>query len=128
MVLTYGDVILSNNIGIEKILKYYKNDGFFIAIDDFGTGHAGYKLLYDATPNVLKIDRYFIQEIQNNTKKKILLKSIVNLSLELGIEVIAEGVETKEEFIASQDIGCHYIQGYYIEKPILETDKIKENY
>ncbi len=119
---------LSSSISIEKVLKYYKNDGFFIAIDDFGTGYAGYKLLYDATPDVIKIDRYFIQEIQQNIKKKILLKSIINLSLQLGIKVIAEGVETKEEYLVCQDIGCHYVQGYYLQRPTLHINEIKDNY
>ena len=119
---------LTTRIGIEKVLKYYKNDGFSIAIDDFGTGYAGYKLLYDATPSIIKIDRYFIQNIEQNIKKKILLKSIISLSSQLGIKVLAEGVETKEEFLVCKDIGCHYIQGYFIQKPTLNTKKIENSY
>lgn len=113
---------------IENILKHYRDDDFLIAIDDFGSGYAGYQLLYDATPHVIKIDRYFIQDIDSDLKKKILLKSIVNLSLQLGIKVIAEGVETQDEFLVCKEVGCHFIQGYFIQRPTLNTQEIHNDY
>ena len=119
---------VSTNIGMEKILKYYKNDGFHIAIDDFGTGYSGYKLLYNTTPNIIKIDRYFIQNIEQDLKKKILLKSIINLSLQLGIKVLAEGVETEEEYLVCQEVGCHFIQGYYLQRPTIHITNLQNNY
>lgn len=119
---------ISKDCNLEKIIAHYKEEKFCIAIDDFGVGFSGYKLLYDSTPNIVKIDRFFIQEIQNYNKKKIMFKSISNLAMQLGIKVIAEGVETKEEFLTCKDIGCHFIQGYLIQKPTTDVKEIAGEY
>lgn len=116
------------NANFEKTLLHYKNEHFCIAIDDFGIGYSGYKLLYDATPNIIKIDRFFLQDIQNEIKKQLMLRSITNLAIQLGILVIAEGVETKAELLMCKDIGCHLVQGYLIQKPTTKTAEIFQEY
>jgi len=119
---------ISSSINIEEIMNHYKNENFCIAIDDFGMGYSGYKLLYNITPNIIKIDRFFLHNIQKDIKKQLMLRSITNLAIQLGIRVIAEGVETKEELLMCKDIGCHLVQGYLIQRPTCDTQEIAQEY
>jgi diguanylate cyclase (GGDEF)-like protein len=119
---------ISSECSMEKILKHYKDENFCIAIDDFGIGYSGYKLLYDSTPDVIKIDRFFLTDIEKDVKKKLMVRSITHLAIQLGIKVIAEGVETKEELLVCRDIGCHLVQGYLIQRPTTNTDEISKKY
>ena len=119
---------LEKHSGMDKVLQHYQNENYLVAIDDFGTGYAGYKLLFDATPEVIKIDRYFLQDIQKDMKKRLMVKSITHLAIQLGIQVVAEGIETKEEYLTCKDIGCHFVQGYFVQKPTLITHEILQNY
>lgn len=119
---------ISDTCSIEKALSHYRDENFCIAIDDFGTGYSGYKLLFDSTPDIIKIDRYFLQDIDKSMKKQLMFRSITNLAIQLGIQVIAEGVETKEEFLTCKEIGCHLVQGYLVQYPTQNTQEIKEYY
>ena len=119
---------ISSECNLENILKHYKDENFCIAIDDFGVGYSGYKLLYDSTPNLIKIDRFFLQGIEKNSKKKLLVRNITNLAIQLGIKVVAEGVETKEELLTVKELGCHLIQGYLIQRPTKNIDDILDVY
>lgn len=98
-------------------LNFYKSQGYQIAIDDFGTGFSGFKLLYGSEPNFIKIDRFFISELESNNKKKLFVSKMVELANSLGVKIIAEGVETKEEFFTCKDLGCAYVQGFFVQKP-----------
>ncbi len=119
---------ISTEFDLEKILQHYKSEDFSIAIDDFGVGYSGYKLFYDSTPDIIKIDRFFLQSIEKNMKKKLMVRSITHLAIQLGIKVIAEGVETKAEYLTCKDIGCHLAQGYLIQKPTKNTHEILKEY
>lgn len=119
---------ISSDCNMEKILMHYKNERFCIAIDDFGVGYSGYKLLYDSAPNMIKIDRFFLTDIEKDIKKKIMVRNITHLAIQLGIKVIAEGVETKEELLTCKDIGCHLVQGYLIQRPTTNTKDILNIY
>lgn len=113
---------------MQTIMQHYKDENYSIAIDDFGIGHSGYKLLYDVKPDILKIDRFFLQAVHKDPKKQIMLKSITSLAIKLGVQVIAEGVETKEELLICRKVGCHFIQGYFVQRPTLKTKKILKKY
>lgn len=91
--------------------------GFKLAIDDFGVGHAEMKLLCDFPVDYLKIDRHFVSEIDNNPRKRHLVKNIVSIAHTLGIRVIAEGIETEAEFLACREYGVDLVQGYFIARP-----------
>lgn len=119
---------LSGEHSIEKIIRHYKDEHFCIAIDDFGVGYSGYKLLYDTTPNLIKIDRFFLKDIEKDLKKKLMVRNITHLAIQLGIKVIAEGVETKAELLTCKEIGCHLVQGYLVQKPILNVNEIVQEY
>ena len=119
---------ISDNSSMERVLAHYRDENFFVAIDDFGTGYAGFKLLFDSTPDIVKIDRYLLQNIDKSMKKQLMLRSITNLSIQLGIQVLAEGVETKEEFFTCKDIGCHLVQGYFVQHPTQSCAEIENEY
>ena len=119
---------LDGRYDMQKIMQHYKDENYCIAIDDFGVGYSGYKLLYDIKPDILKIDRFFLQDIHKHPKKKIMLRSITHLAIQLGIQVVAEGVETREELLVCRDIGCHLVQGYFIQKPTINISEISSQY
>lgn len=119
---------ISNPLVFEEILQHYKKENYSIAVDDFGVGASGYQMLYRSTPDIIKIDRFFVDSICKDMKKKILVKSIVTLAKELGIYVIAEGVETEGEMLVCKELGCHLTQGYFVQRPTCNVLDIKDQY
>lgn len=110
------------------IVRQVKDRGLRIALDDFGAGFSGLQVLYQAEPDYMKIDRFFIDGIENDSKKRLFVSTVVSLSHTLGIEVIAEGIETEEAFHVCRDIGCDYVQGFLIQRPTLEIAEIRRRY
>lgn len=111
-----------------NLMKHYHNAGYCVAIDDFGIGQSGFKMLYHATPNMIKIDRFFLMDIDTDPKKKLLARNMVQLSTLMGCRVIAEGVETEAEFLVCKEIGCHLVQGYFIARPSCECSLLRLQY
>lgn len=100
-----------------KILQEIKKLGVSIALDDFGTGYSSLNYLTKLPIDVLKIDRSFVIDLMNNPKSKCIVENIINLSHQLGIEVVAEGVEEKSQVEYLKSILCDVVQGYYFSKP-----------
>lgn len=100
-----------------QILREYKRCGFKTAIDDFGAGYAGMKLLSDFQPDIIKIDMDLIRNVDTNRPRQAIVRSLVVLCKELGIQVVAEGIETNEERDFLQDAGIRLMQGYLFAKP-----------
>lgn len=100
-----------------KILEEIKSLGVSIALDDFGTGYSSLNYLTRLPIDVLKIDRSFVVDLINNPKSKCIVETIINLSHQLGIEVVAEGVEDKLQVDYLRTILCDVVQGYYYSKP-----------
>ncbi len=119
---------LKDPSSVTTMVNRYKQEGFDIAIDDFGTGVSGLQLLYYAESNFIKLDRFFINSIQNDGKKRLFCSSIINMSHIMGMKVIAEGLETKEEYLTCKDIGVDLLQGYFVQKPKVEIEKIQSRY
>ncbi len=115
-------------INIKYIFDDYKKQSFKIAIDDFGTGFSGFEFLYHFEPDFIKIDRFFISNIHSDSKKRLFLSYLVNISHMMGISVIAEGIETENEYYFCKSIGCDLIQGYMIEKPFKNLSLFKSKY
>ncbi|WP_428026215.1 GGDEF domain-containing protein [Arcobacter sp.] len=111
-----------------EMIKTYKSSDFCIAIDDFGIGVSGLKLLYFSQANIIKIDRFFISNINTDSKKKLFCSSIINMAHTMGMKVVAEGVETLKEFYTCKNIGADFIQGYFVQKPTVNVDEIKPIY
>jgi diguanylate cyclase (GGDEF)-like protein len=109
-------------------LERIKGHGLNIAIDDFGVGYSGLQLLYRVEPDYIKVDRYFIEGIHEDNRKRFLLSHIVDIARLLGISVIAEGVETDREFLACKELGCDLIQGYLVQYPTPDLATLSIHY
>ena len=113
---------------LSTMLQRYKQSGYSIAIDDFGIGVSGLKLLYFSEANIIKIDRFFISNIDQDSKKKLFCSSIIDMAHIMGMQVIAEGVETQKEFYTCKDIGADFIQGFLVQKPTKNINEIQPIY
>jgi EAL domain-containing protein (putative c-di-GMP-specific phosphodiesterase class I) len=100
------------------ILEKLKSLGLRTSIDDFGTGYSSMAYLKRFPVDQLKIDREFICELPNDSDDAILTATMIKLANSLGMEALAEGVETKEQVEFLRDHGCRYVQGYYYSKPL----------
>ncbi|MEA5552599.1 EAL domain-containing protein [Anabaena cylindrica UHCC 0172] len=114
--------IIDNQVNANKTLEDLQNLGVRLYIDDFGTGYSSLSRLYELPLDVLKIDRSFVQKLDCSSGNHI-VQAIANLAHNLGLEVIAEGVETVEQMKKLQLIGCNQGQGYFFARP-LETHEI----
>jgi diguanylate cyclase len=92
--------------------------GVKVAIDDFGTGYSSFAMLRDFTVDRLKIDASFVDGIDQSLRQQHLVRAIVSLANGLGIETVAEGVETEAAWLTLADLGCDIAQGMLICKPI----------
>jgi EAL domain-containing protein (putative c-di-GMP-specific phosphodiesterase class I) len=95
--------------------------GLHIAIDDFGTGYSSLAYLRRFPIDTLKIDRSFIMDIPSDSGSMAIAQAIIAMAQKLGIEVTAEGVETREQFQFLLEHGCDQIQGYYFSRPLDEA-------
>ncbi len=105
-----------------SILQQIKNLGIKLSMDDFGTGYSSLNSLHQLPIDILKIDRSFVKNLSGNSDKVSLIRTIVNLAQNLRMDVIAEGVETKEEQAILTELNCEYGQGYLFSKPISSND------
>lgn len=117
-----------------NILNSVKKRGIKVAIDDFGSGFSGLEMFYHANPDYIKFDRFMINEIDKDIKKKILCTHVISLSKSLGVMTIAEGVETVNELNICSELGFDMVQGYVLQKPVMsieeishENETVKEN-
>ena len=101
-----------------KILENLREAGFIVEMDDFGSGYSSLNMLKDMPVDVLKLDMAFLNKARDDEKAHTILRSIISLSGDLGIESLAEGVETVEQYRMLADMGCSLFQGYYFAKPM----------
>lgn len=100
------------------LLRKIKDLGVVISVDDFGTGYSSLSYLKNFPIDVLKIDQSFIRDLFKNEKDAAITSSIIHLGQSLGMEVVAEGVETKQQVEFLTKANCHKAQGYYYAKPV----------
>ncbi len=118
------EIEITENVAIRNIkavaekLDALKNVGVKIAIDDFGAEYASFGYIKDLPVDIVKIDKSFIDEIGCNPKAEAILVTMVSLAKNLGIQLIAEGVETEKQLSFLTSIGCNVIQGFYCYKPM----------
>lgn len=124
----YLELELTESILIEKVdrsmleLNVLKAIGVQIAIDDFGTGYSSLSYLQKFPFDVLKIDRCFIHNIDKNTKNSAITTAIISMAHQLGLKVIAEGVETSTELAFLSEHNCDIVQGFLFSKPIKASE------
>ena len=102
--------------------------GGHLALDDFGQGYSRLRLIHELDPQYVKVDRYFIADVQSEPKKRLFLSRMVDVLHVFGIRMIAEGVETEEEFRTCKDLGFDMVQGYLIQKPTADLDHVLSVY
>ncbi len=102
---------------LQKFIQTYRDYGFLIALDDVGAGHSNLNRIPLLKPDILKVDRYLVQNISNDFYKQEVFKSLVALARKIGALVLAEGVETEEEAFFVMELGVDLIQGFYFSKP-----------
>jgi len=112
---------------LKNILAYYRNKGYQIALDDVGEGYSNLNMLISLKPNIIKVDRAIIENIDKDEFKQSVYKALYMLAKENGIEVLAEGVENIFELEMVESIGVDYIQGYYFAKPSAEPIRKLKN-
>jgi len=122
--VTEGTLITKEEMAIE-FLYNFKKLGVKIAIDDFGTGYSSLSYLKNLPIDKLKIDKSFVDNITDDLKDLAIMKAVIELAKSLNLELIAEGVETKEQKEILQKNGCSNIQGYYYSKPLSVEDMEK---
>ncbi|HKM22350.1 MAG TPA: EAL domain-containing protein [Lachnospiraceae bacterium] len=115
---------ITENLFIDDVTELFKQmnrlkeAGFVIQMDDFGSGYSSLNMLRKAPVDVLKIDRFFLDEIMSTERGKIIVETSVRMAKQLGLIVVAEGVETKEQLEFLRGVNCDTAQGFYFSKPV----------
>lgn len=119
----------NNNIAnLTNMLEIYSERDFQIATDNFSTIFSNVYKLFETKINVFKISSFFIRGISSDKKKEKFVKGMIDIMHSLGVKVIAQSVETVEEFGIIKKLGCSMIQGYYLAYPTTDINKIKKKY
>ena len=101
-----------------KTLGELRNAGFIVEMDDFGSGYSSLNLLKDMPVDVLKIDMKFLSRTEDVLRAHTIVRNIINLSDDLGISALTEGVETENQYHILSEMGCRMFQGFYFSKPV----------
>ncbi len=112
------DVMIDRSSRVVEHLHQLQEMGVRIAIDDFGTGYSSLSYLRDLPVDILKIDMSFVRRIHEDPTALAIARAIVSVGHDLGLQVVAEGVETEPQFAKLREIGCDVIQGYYTGRPV----------
>ena len=105
---------------LAQILREYKRCGLLTAIDDFGAGYAGLTLLADFQPDLVKIDMGLIRGVDSSTPRQAIVRGLMRVCDDLGVQVIAEGIETAGERDFLLDAGVRLMQGYLFCRPVFQ--------
>ena len=110
--------LLTNPARARSVLEQLAQAGVHVSIDDFGQGQTSLGYLADLPISELKIDRAFVTGMANDRVRTAIAQSVVDLGHNLGMRVVAEGVETAADLAAVRDLGCDLAQGYHIARPM----------
>lgn len=119
--------LVTDNQHLKNIVETYRGHGFKTALDDFGSGYAGLSLLADFQPDIIKIDRKLIENVDKDKARQAIIAGLMTTARALGIQVVAEGVERREELAAVDVLGITLIQGFLFARPsdrLLRDDEI----
>ena len=123
-------VVMENIESATNMLKQLRDFGVESSIDDFGTGYSSLSYLHRFPSSTLKVDRSFISGMCEQRENLEIIRTIIMLARNLGMTIVAEGVETKEQMTQLRALGCEYVQGYYFSKPMpaaIATEFIHKN-
>jgi diguanylate cyclase (GGDEF)-like protein/PAS domain S-box-containing protein len=110
--------LLKKRFSIATVLTHLQDLGMHICLDDFGTGYSSLSYLHSFPIHTLKIDRTFISRMGSDAQSAAIVQTILTLAHHLGMDVVAEGVESAQQFFDLRTLGCEYAQGYFLSKPL----------
>lgn len=102
---------------LNQALDHYRGLGFRVALDDLGSGYSSLRLWTELLPDYIKIDKHFVRNVHKSKVKQSFVRGLMEISAGSNCRLIAEGVETREEFEFLSGVGVNYLQGYYFAKP-----------
>ena len=117
--------LVNNFDDMIKKMQQLRDKNYNVALDDFGTGFSSLNYLVELPVQVLKIDRSFVSDITENNKQRKMVEVVLNIAENLDLSTVAEGIETKEQLLVIEEMGVHYIQGYYFSKPVPEVEALE---
>ena len=103
---------------ISRVVDELHQEGYTIEMDDFGSGYSSLNMLADVPMDVLKMDMSFVRKLRHNNRQETLIKLIIDVASDLGMKVVAEGVEDQDQVDFLKSVHCDIIQGYYFSKPL----------
>ncbi|MBF0532804.1 MAG: EAL domain-containing protein [Candidatus Omnitrophica bacterium] len=115
-------LVMDKSLSAGEVIKQFHQAGIRLSIDDFGTGYSSLSYLKKYPLNTLKIDRSFIRDLTKDATNAALCTAMIGMSQGLGLTVVAEGVESVEQFEFLRAKGCNCFQGFYFSKPILPEE------
>ncbi|MGL1892816.1 MAG: EAL domain-containing protein [Spirochaetaceae bacterium] len=115
-------ILIGNFNFAAKTISKLRSEGFRFALDDFGTGYSSLTYLKKLEIDVIKIDRAFVQDINNNKNDVALVEAILSLANNFNMGIVVEGVEETKQLKLLTSMGCTYFQGYYFSKPLPAND------
>jgi EAL domain-containing protein (putative c-di-GMP-specific phosphodiesterase class I) len=107
-----------------EVLRALKGIGVSLAIDDFGTGYSSLSYLQRFPLDILKVDKSFVDELGDNAEGEAIVLAVINLAHALGLQVVAEGVETERQLEILHALHCDFAQGFLFSKPVSAADLI----
>ncbi|MFM6906629.1 MAG: EAL domain-containing protein, partial [Acinetobacter tjernbergiae] len=113
--------LLENSVTVKNLLNEIKKRKIHISLDDFGTGYSSLAYLADFPIDILKIDRSFVSKIGEN-KQEAIVSAMIAMGKAMGMMVVAEGIETKQQLEYLQDLECDIAQGFLFSKPLPEQE------
>ena len=122
--ITESSTLNQRNILLENMNRLM-NMGCGFSLDDFGTGESNLNYIVDMPVNIVKFDRSMVQDYFTNKRAEIVMRATVGMIKDLGLKIVAEGVETEEQVEGIKQLGIDYIQGYYYSKPLSKEDFIQ---
>ncbi len=106
---------------LRNIMTEYRSHGLRVAIDDFGAGHSGFTLLSAFQPDIIKLDRALVRQLDQKPASRAIVRSIAQVCRDLGIKIIAEGIECEAEMKVLCDLEIFTMQGYWFARPAFES-------
>lgn len=111
-------ILMTNRTLASQVISKLRTLGITISLDDFGTGYSSFAYLKNFAPDIIKIDKSFIDGVPGDLNTIKIINAMISVAHSLGLKVVAEGVESPEQIAFLMGAGCDEIQGYYFSKPV----------
>ena len=118
-------VLIDDAVSVEPLLRELRALGVNLALDDFGTGYSSLTYLRAFPINIVKIDKSFIRAIGTEREDTAIVAAVISLARNLGLSVVAEGIETHEQLAVLHQLGCPFMQGYLFARPVPIADAVE---